>query len=37
MDSATLQIVAVGSVFVAFLCYINWMERRARKQTDADC
>jgi hypothetical protein len=37
MDSATLQILAMGTFLLAVIGAVNWLERREKKQLDADC
>jgi hypothetical protein len=37
MDTATLQILSMGAICIAFLLFINWLERREKKQSDVDC
>ncbi len=37
MDDATLQILAMGAICLAFIGLINWMERRSKKHTDVEC
>jgi len=32
MDYATLHILAMGGFGIAFICFINWLERRERQQ-----
>jgi hypothetical protein len=37
MDTATLQILTMGAIGIAFCGLINWLERREKKQSDVDC
>ena len=36
MDPVALQILSMGALCIAFLAFINWLERREKKQKDAD-